>query len=303
VKRTAAALLLLAAWSALAADDIGGYIRNMAKDAILDGQDSVNAGRKQYARLNELRQILLQRSDPKALAEVESLAAAGNPAAMNLIGWLLDRGRGGLPRDSYKAAMYFRSAAAKGDANAYYNLSLLLHVGRGLKADRTLGAVLLKKAIVLNNRFASVRAGILAEEKKAFSEAVVHYERAIGDIAHDFAIYRFGVLIYRGPAANSRPDPKNGLTHIIRAANHWNPDAQALLVDVYSNGLMIPKDLVQAGKWMEALKSNARHPLRTPSHPVLSDADQSEARKSYVVWRTTHEPSMSPPYAYDTTIL
>ena len=55
-------------------------------------------------------------------------------------------------------------------------------------------------------------------------------------------------------------------------------------------------------EWVEALNNNSRRPQRMPTLPNLSEAEQSEARQSYAVWRASHVPTNSPPIRYDISI-
>lgn len=267
------------------ADDI----RESAKEAFGEASSAVQRKRTDARQLARWLEILASRPDQEALAGITSLVKAGNSTALNFMGWLLDHGRGGIPQDSYKAAQYFRAAAQKGDAAGFYNLGLLFFQGRGVREDKRMAVDLWKKAQRQNNKFASVRLGMLAEEERKFDEALQAYRLAAIDTRHDHAIYRQGVMTFRGSGPVTKPDPKNGLALIVRAANLWNPYAQTALIDIYAQGLFVPKNPVEAAKWREILGRNPRTKGgMVPESAGINDKGLADAKYSAGIWLQFH---------------
>lgn len=285
---------------------LGADIKQGAQDAIADVVSSVKDWQLSAGRLRELENTLANGANPAALAEVEKLARAGNSTALNFMGWLLDHGKGGIPRDSYKAAVYFRAAAMKGDSNGLYNLALLLHQGRGVSANKVMAADMLKKAMLQHHKYAAVRLGMMAEETRKYEEASRAYGVASSDKIHDFAIFRQGVLTFRGAGGGSRPDIKSGLMLITRAATLWNAEAMATLAEIHGEGLFVPKNRVEAGKWMEILRQNPNRrvtPAPTRTALGLSDAEIEQVKESARIWLHFHPaPSTPTRISYETTI-
>lgn len=295
---------------AQSADDtsLGADITRGAKQWIKDASGKVNEVRQRETRIAQIAKILSAREDRAVLDELFGMASAGNPSALNLMGWLFDHGKGGVVQDSYKAATYFRAAAVKGDATALYNLSIILYEGRGLTADRQMAANLLKRAITADQKFAATRAGILAEQARVYEDAVRSYSIAASDKRQVYAIYRMGVLTFRGATARTKPDPKNGLMLLTRAASLWSPEAMAVLAGIYADGLMVPVNRVEAGKWLELWRFN---PLRnaaerTGREPVtlnLTKEEQGYVQRTVEVWKSYRTlPDKDSRIDYDRTI-
>jgi hypothetical protein len=129
---------------------------------------------------------------------------------------------------------------------------------------------------------------------------------ASSDKVHDFAIFRQGVLVFRGAGGTSRPDTKSGLLLITRAATLWNAEAMATLVEIYSQGIFVPPNRIEAGKWMEILRQNPRRlntvpPTRTSLG--LTDTEVSQVKDSVNIWMHFHPIPASPNRTrYDVTI-
>jgi len=280
------------AWSAHAADEnsLGADITKGAKQWIKDASGKVKEIQLRETRVKDIGKVLSVRSDRAMLDELYRMASAGNPSALNLMGWLFDHGKGGVVQDSYKAATYFRAAAIKGDADALYNLSIILDDGRGLKADKGMAARLLKQAITANQKYAATRAGILAEQSRDYEGALRSYAIAASDRRQVYAIYRMGLLTFRGATARSKPDAKNGLMLLTRAASLWSPEAMGALAGIYADGLMVPVNRVEAGKWLELWRLN---PLRNAEEragrdPValnLTKEERGYVQRAVDVWK------------------
>ncbi len=69
-----------------------------------------------------------------ALREWRPLAAQGNAAAQNNLGFMYDNGHG-VTQDYVQAVKLYRKAAAQGHADAQYNLGIMFYNCEGLTED------------------------------------------------------------------------------------------------------------------------------------------------------------------------
>jgi eukaryotic-like serine/threonine-protein kinase len=75
----------------------------------------------------------LRRKDFDAVFTLASpLAESGDRDAQSALGWLYDKGLGGLARDAKKAAEWYQKAAEKGDLTAQLNLATMYKFGEGV---------------------------------------------------------------------------------------------------------------------------------------------------------------------------
>lgn len=285
------------ALNAHAADEnsLGADITKGAKQWIKDASGKVKEIEQREKRVRDIGRALALGTDHAMLDELYGMASAGNPSALNLMGWLFDHGKGGVVQDSYKAATYFREAAIKGEADALYNLSIILDNGRGLKADKAMAARLLKQAIAANQKYAAARAGIIAEQSRNYEDALRSYSFAASDRRQVYAIYRMGVLTFRGASARSKPDAKNGLMLLTRAASLWSPEAMATLAGIYADGLLVPANRVEAGKWLElwrlnSLRNAAERAGKDPVVLNLTKEEQVYVQRAVDVWKGYRSP-------------
>jgi len=79
------------------------------------------------------------------LEAVLKKAGAGDAEAQNLLGRMYHTGTG-VPRDSAKAAKWYRKAAEQGHASAQYNLGDMYRIGEGVPKDDTEGFKWYRKA-------------------------------------------------------------------------------------------------------------------------------------------------------------
>jgi serine/threonine protein kinase/TPR repeat protein len=91
---------------------------------------AVNApGRTAKADFN----AALRRKDfDAAFALAGPLAESGDREAQSALGWLYDKGLGGVARDAQKAAEWYQKAAEKGDHTAQLNLGTMFKFGEGV---------------------------------------------------------------------------------------------------------------------------------------------------------------------------
>lgn len=99
----------------------------------------------------------------KAKAIAEPLAAAGDPAADHLLGYLHEKGLGVRP-DIGAALRHYGDAALKGNANAQIALGLLAYEGGGVYPDYERAAGWFRLAAAQGDPRAEVRLGLLYAE-------------------------------------------------------------------------------------------------------------------------------------------
>lgn len=269
-------------------------------------QEKVDEGRNFRGKLNGLREAALSRNDAAAVADLRKLAAEGNVSAMVFVGYLLDRGLGGLKADPYRGAQYFQAAAKLGDGVALYDLGQVYMRGRGIRADTVIGERFMVMAAKERVKHAAVILGRLFEERKQWSEAGRWYQQAVGHREHDEATYKYGLFLFKGMGHNR--SVKEGMLLLARACDTWNPQAMLALAEIYANGLGVPVNFAEAMKWAVILQQNPRpydHSLANKIIPAgtLDDISLESVQRAAKVWMDAH-PVVQPKDAtdYSTTI-
>ena len=129
------------------------------------------------ADLEEARAHLSKGEYAESIRLLKPLVEAGDPAAMNAMGFHLDNGYG-VAKDSRAAAEYYRKAAEKGNAVAQFNLAAMVKKGRGIgvpRADR-MAAVWFRKAAEHGDGDAQFELGSMYREGRGVpSDAVSAY--------------------------------------------------------------------------------------------------------------------------------
>lgn len=161
------------------------------------------------------------RNYPAALSLAEPLAKTGDPAAMTLLGRILDEGM----HQPSKAFIWYRQAAVKGYAEAQLQLAELYDAGEGVTQDIETAVLWYEKAAEKDNEEALIA---LAQHYTADlnhqKSAVPYYERAAG-MGNATAQYQLG-LIYLGDNGIARDDVKAWL-YLSLAADRIPEAAQA----------------------------------------------------------------------------
>ena len=113
----------------------------------------------------------------------------GDTSGMVNLGFMYERGQGGLPRDESEAAVLYRKGAELGDARAMTNLAVLYAGGRGVPQDDRIAVVWLKKAArkdyepakrYLAALLVAGRGGLTADDLDAYASLL--FEAAKGEI-------------------------------------------------------------------------------------------------------------------------
>jgi TPR repeat protein len=143
---------------------------------------------------------------------VEPLAKSGDPAAMTLLGRILDEGMD----QPANAVYWYRSAAEKGFAEAQVQLAELYDAGEGVRQDIELAVMWYEKAAAQGNEDALVGLGQHYSNDVNHKISAVPYYQKAADMGNDKAQYQLG-LIYLGEKGIPRDDIKAWLYFSLSA--------------------------------------------------------------------------------------
>lgn len=303
-----------ATFAAPSTDDetgIAEWIRGGAEDFLKDIGTQVRSWRDEAQKYRQLQSRLVAGPDQEALVEMQQLVRRGHPGAINFIGWLLDNGHGGVPRDSSKAAVYFKRAGDMGELSGQYNLGLLKLLGRGAKKMHKEAIDIFVLLDRKGHELASFQLGREAEKNGKHAEAARFYAKASLGRRHPYAIFKTGFSSFMSAGAGiGTRDRKGGLMMMERAAGLWSPEAMAALVEIYAKGIYVPVSAMEAAKWFVLLQQN----------PHLSEADRAQlpqlrgmftidnanrnlVERNAAIWRHHHPiDAAGPRMDYDRTI-
>ena len=130
------------------------------------------------------------------------LAEGGNSRAMAALGWMYERGSGGLPHDDAEAAKWYRKGADAGNAGAMNNLSVMYSRGRGVPLDDAEAAKWYRRGADAGNRRAMAGLGTMYETgrggiEKNGAEALQWYRKS-ADGGDSYGMYLLGRAYERG---------------------------------------------------------------------------------------------------------
>lgn len=138
-----------------------------------------------------------------ALTHITPLARNGDPAAMTLLGRILDEGL----HEPAKAAPWYRQAAVKGFAEAQVQLAELYDAGEGVPQDIETAVLWYEKAAEQGHEDALLALGQhYSQDLNHAKSALPYYQRA-ADMGNANAGYRLG-LLYLGESGIPRDDQK-----------------------------------------------------------------------------------------------
>ena len=131
------------------------------------------------------------------------LADAGNSRAMAALGWMYERGSGGLPQDDAEAAKWYRKGADAGNAGAMTNLAVMYSRGRGgLPLDDAEAAKWYRRGAEAGSRRGMAGLGTMYETgrgglEKNEAEALRWYRKS-AEAGDSHGMYLFGRAYERG---------------------------------------------------------------------------------------------------------
>ncbi len=173
-------------------------------------------------------------------------------------------------RDDYEAAIpIYRSLAEKGDVGAQKRLGYFYEIGLGVKPDWLEAAKWYSKAAETGDADAVRTLSQLGRNwifkyrdvSDAAIYALVETQARKGYAAAQWSLgvmnYRFGT-----PSQEGRKNAVEALVWYRRAAEQGHPDSQASLAMAYADGIGVPRDLVEAYKWLDLAAENIPAPRR-----------------------------------------
>lgn len=288
---------------------IADWIRSGAEEFLKDMGVKTHSLRDEAVKVKEWQETLVAGANPEALAEMQRLAQRGHSGAINFIGWLLDNGMGGVPRDSAKAAIYFKRAGERGEDNGAYNLALLKVHGRGVKRAQQEAIDVFVRLDRKGHELASFQLGRHAEIQGKHADAARFFAKASLGRKHPYAIFKSGFYTFTGSGAGmGSRDRKSGLMMIERAAGLWSHEAMAALVEIHAKGIFVQSNPVEAAKWLVLLQQNpylkdrASLPMLRGSFSITTEQFK-QAERNASIWRAHHPvEAAGEPMNYDRTV-
>jgi localization factor PodJL len=143
-----------------------------------------------------------------------------------------------------------RTAAAKGDANAQYEVALRYFEGRGVAQDPAAAADWFERAARQGMAPAQFRLGGLYENGLGVKKNLVMARRlylAAGEAGHGKALHNLAVLYAEG--VDGKPDYRTAAVWFRKAAGYGVADSQYNLAILYARGIGVEQNLVEAYKW------------------------------------------------------
>jgi TPR repeat protein len=171
-----------------------------------------------------------QARGPADIAAVRKAAEAGDVRAQRSLADLHMRGDG-VSRDRAEALSWYRKAADRGDA---YSLGVVYAEGVGVEQDLAQAVIWYRKAADLGDASA---------------------QGALG------SLYYFGGSIFN-PAKSLPKDFTQARVWLEKAAEQGEPGAMANLSMMHVEAKGVPRDLVQALKWIRLSGSRAVGPAQ-----------------------------------------
>lgn len=185
-------------------------------------------------------------------------AEAGDPEAMNYLGYLLLSGEEGVEQDRAEGLLWLVKAASTGDVKAASNLGWLYLTGDLVEPDTVQGIKWLSAAAEGGLPVAQSLLGDLYRDGKGVAQDIARadslyrtaFEHGLADAGYKlFALNEKAYsdmtpeqLVATGKYYYLRGAPSDGVKLFSLAADSGNPEALALLGDAYSRAVGVPYD-------------------------------------------------------------
>jgi len=171
-------------------------------------------------------------------------AIRGNAAAQNYLGFMHEKGQGGLSPDDEKAVKWYKKAAKKGNSYAQNNLGRMYQEGQGgLPQDDVKAVEWYQKAAEQEHVWAQNNLGFMYEEGRGVPQddkkAVEWYQKAAGQ-EHAMAQNNLGLMYEEGRGVPQ--DDKKAVEWYQKAAEQENDYAQNNLGFMYKEGRGVPQN-------------------------------------------------------------
>lgn len=213
-------------------------------------------------------------------------AEAGDAAAQTLIAELYDLGRG-IAMDTKKAAEWYAVAAASGNREAKFAMSMKLLQGQDVEQDTERALTMMEEAADAGHPVAMFNfANHIIDQRPTtagYRRALPYLEKAAEYRLAD--AYYLLAQIYKEGLVKGYGEPLIARKWLIKAAESGIDTAQVDLAISYSNGFDGPKDLVKAHQWFEtAARTGNVIAQNRLAHMLFKGAGVEQAPEEAAVW-------------------
>jgi TPR repeat protein len=186
----------------------------------------LTTGQAVLDEVEQWRALLKDGKDVEAIAAVEERVKAGDPEALDFLGWFYDTGRG-LPHDPAKAAQFYRRAAEAGQKHAQWRYGVMLDKGEGVAPDPVAAMAWFDKSAAQGFRNAMVSIGVMYSTghgvPQDHAKALEAYKRAVRARAVA-AFNHIGVIYLKGEGV--APDPVEAAAWFMIGAGYDDESAK-----------------------------------------------------------------------------
>jgi TPR repeat protein len=190
-------------------------------------------------------------AEAEAVSLFSKAADAGNPAAMNSLGWSYAHGVG-VARDLSEAASWYRKGAEAGNPSAMNRLAYAYEKGAGIEADAKTAMIWWRKAAEAGDTPAMNRLGLAYANgynvAKDPAQALVWFRKAAA-AGETHAMNNIGLAYTNGAGVDK--DVTEAAHWFRKAALAGNAAGMNHLGYVYEYGLGVPKNPAEAARWYQ----------------------------------------------------
>ena len=212
-----------------------------------------------WAGMEEANRALARSDYEGALAELRPLAETGNAQAQFELGIMMSRGMG-LPKDDAAAAAWLRRAADQGLADAQGALGVMTLEGRGVEKDENAALDLLKAAAAKGNDAAAISLGNMAQAGRVLPKSLgeaAHWLRQAADRGNAQAENSLGMLYWSG-GDDLPANAAEAVNWFRRAAVQGWGAAQYNLGKAMELGVGTPQNTFEAYVWVSLAAARAK---------------------------------------------
>ncbi len=186
-------------------------------------------------------------------------ARRGHMYAQFDLGNMYANGTGVVESDA-DAAQWFEFAAAQGHKDAQYNLGILYLTGRGVETDRDVAMQWFQRAAEQGHKDAQYNLGVSYLTGRSVERdplQAVRWLQAAADQGQSSAVVALGLLRLEGDEGITQ-DQVAAARLFRQAADSGNPQGQYFLAVLFTRGLGVEQDPVEAYAWLEMASGRTR---------------------------------------------
>jgi TPR repeat protein len=195
--------------------------------------------------------VLLRRDDEEALKLLQKAAVRKFMAAQESLGNFAQAGIGTGKPAPVEALDWYMKAAEQGSLDAATNIALMYANGAGIPQDLTQATSWFRKAAEAGDATAQYNLALIYGRGNGVPQDYkesVRWLTAAADQNVTPALLDLGAF-YMHPPDGSAADVDRGIAHYQRAADLGSARGQAMLGNIYSNGVKGKPDFERAVKW------------------------------------------------------